>query len=533
MDRPHAPLSGRGPRVGLALVPLGFLAVFFVWPVGTILARGLDSTNGFGTETLAAVLGDARFREIIWFTVVQAALSTLLTLAIGLPVAMVLGRYRFRGHGLLQAVVTAPFALPTIVVALAFTSLGIQRSLVAILLAHCFFNVAVVARVVGGAAERLDRGPADAARMLGAGRVATFRAVTWPALRGSVLAAASVVFLFCFTSFGVILVLGDAGTATIETEIYRQTAQLLDLQTAAALSIIQLVAVIGVLVAAGAFGRRVGAGQRAPHGRERLTTRRSRLLAAVAVLPTLVLVLVPTIELLRRAAANRAYGFRHLTDTPTGLATSPAQAVLTSIGIAIAATAIAATLGLLLATALTGLRRPSRLVRATEALVVIPLGVSAVTVGFGFLITFDAPPMNLRASWWIIPIAHALVALPFVLRATVPVLRTIDHRQREAATMLGASAPSVWRAVDAPVVARAAAVASAFAFAISLGEFGATLFIVRPTTTTVPVAIYRLLSQPGTTNRDLAMTLAALLMLLTGAVAYLSTVVGARHRSAR
>jgi thiamine transport system permease protein len=135
---------------------------------------------------------------------------------------------------------------------------------------------------------------------------------------------------------------------------------------------------------------------------------------------------------------------------------------------------------------------------------------------------FDTPPLDLRTSWWIIPIAHALVALPFVVRATVPTLRSIDPHQREAAASLGATPARVWREIDARVVAHAAAVAIGFAFAISLGEFGATLFIVRPETTTAPVAIFRFLSRPGATNVDQAMALATLLAVVTGIVALTS-----------
>ena len=139
-----------------------------------------------------------------------------------------------------------------------------------------------------------------------------------------------------------------------------------------------------------------------------------------------------------------------------------------------------------------------------------------VTVGFGFLIVFDSPPLDLRTSWWIIPIAHALVALPFVVRTTVPALRAINPHQREAAALLGAPPLRVWREIDAPIAARAAIVAIGFAFAISLGEFGATLFIVRPETTTAPVAIFRFLSRPGASNVDQAMALATILMVISG-----------------
>ena len=147
----------------------------------------------------------------------------------------------------------------------------------------------------------------------------------------------------------------------------------------------------------------------------------------------------------------------------------------------------------------------------------LPLGTSAVIVGFGFLVSLDTPPLDLRTSILLIPIAHALIALPFVMRAVVPVIRAIDDRLREAAAVLGASPWRAWREIDAPMLARGAFIGAGFAFAVSLGEFGATLFIARPDTVTIPVAIYRLLGQPGAANFATAMALATVLMILTAA----------------
>jgi thiamine transport system permease protein len=145
----------------------------------------------------------------------------------------------------------------------------------------------------------------------------------------------------------------------------------------------------------------------------------------------------------------------------------------------------------------------------------LPLGTSAVTVGFGFLIALDQRPLDLRTSVLLIPLAHAIVAIPFVVRAMVPVLRSIDPRLRDAAAVLGASPARVWREVDLPVVRRAMAVAAGFAAAVSLGEFGATLFIARPDRPTIPVAIYRLLGRPGSANFGQAMALSTVLMVVT------------------
>ncbi|MGZ4711641.1 MAG: ABC transporter permease [Acidimicrobiia bacterium] len=520
--------------LALAVVPLAFLGVFFVWPVGAILARGLWHRGSLDLHALSAVVDDPGLWHVARFTAWEALLSTGLTLLVGLPATAVLSRTRVPGRAALRALLVVPFVLPTIVVATAFRSLGIERSLGAILLAHCFFNVAVVVRVVGTTWESLDDRELEAARVLGAGPVRAWCAVTLPALRAAIAAAASIVFLFSFTSFGVILVLGGPRFATLETEIYRQTAELLDLRTAAVLSIVQLLAVVAALLVAAAMSGRAVVHTRAratgpPRGAQPRRRGRRGAMALAGLAPAVVLVAAPVLELVRRSLAHGADGYHRLDVTTPGFTDSPLHAIGTSILIACTATVLATSLGIALATAVTR-RRRSRLARFGELVVVLPLGVSAVTVGFGFLIVFDAPPLDLRTSWWIIPIAHALVALPFVVRTAVPVLRAVDPHQRDAAAVLGASPARVWREIDLRAITRAAAVAAGFAFAISLGEFGATLFIVRPETTTVPVAIYRLLGRPGATNTDLAMALAVILMALTALAALAGDAVGVRRR---
>ena len=235
-------------RLAMLTVPLLFLGVFFVYPVLTIVGRGLWPGGDLDVSPLVDVVGDPALREVAWFTVWQAALSTVLTLIVGMPAAYALTRFRLRGASVVRALVVVPFVLPTVVVGSAFLALGVGPSLGAMLLAHVFFNYAVVVRTVGGMWAHLDPRDEDAARMLGASRLRAFVAVTLPALRPAIAAAAAIVFLFTFTSFGIVLVLGGPTRSTLETEIYRQTAQLLDLRTAAALTIVQLVAVLALLV---------------------------------------------------------------------------------------------------------------------------------------------------------------------------------------------------------------------------------------------------------------------------------------------
>ncbi len=258
-----------GTRLLIVAIPVVFLGVFFAWPVVAIIGRGLAPHGALDLDPLGDVLTDPGLRHVAWFTLWQAALSTLLTLLIGIPGAFVLSRYRFRGRALVRALVTIPFVLPTIVVGAAFSALGITGSVGAILLAHVFFNYAVVVRTVGGLWSHLDPRPEEAAQMLGANRWRTFVGVTLPALRPAIIAAASIVFLFCFTSFGVILVLGGPRYATLETEIYRQTAQLLNLPVAAALAVVQLAAVLAAL-SIGGWARGP------PHRRARAPRRRAK-----------------------------------------------------------------------------------------------------------------------------------------------------------------------------------------------------------------------------------------------------------------
>lgn len=524
---------GGAARLGLMALPVAFFAVFFAYPLAAIVARGLKVNGAWQFGRIADVLGQSDIQHVLWFTTWQALASTGLTLLLALPGAYVFARFDFRGKQVLRAVVTVPFVLPTVVVGTAFLALigrgglldelwevRLDTTVWAILLAHVFFNYAVVVRTVGGLWAQLDPRQEEAARMLGASRPRAWRTVTLPALAPAVAAAALMVFLFTFTSFGIVQILGGPTYATLEVEIYRQTANLFDLATAAVLTLVQFAAVGAVLaVHAWTVRRREstlrlvdaattarpprGAGQRGLLGFVLLTV------AALIVLPLGVLVQ-------RSLDTSEGPGFAYyeqLTSTDGGaFLVPPIDAVWNSLQYAVVATAIALVVGGLAATALT--RRAGRLVRGFDALLMLPLGVSAVTVGFGFLIALDEPPLDLRASWFLVPLAQALVGVPFVIRTMLPVLRAVDGRLREAAAVLGASPLRAWREVDLPLVRRALLVAAGFAFAVSLGEFGATVFIARPDNPTLPVAVATLFGRPGDLNYGQAMALSTILMVV-------------------
>lgn len=512
-------------RVVVAAVPIAFLAVFFVYPVTSIIGRGIAPDGALDLRPIGDVLTDGGLRGVLWFTTWQALVSTLLTIVIGLPLAAVLARFEFRGRETVRSLVAVPFVLPTVVVATAFTALlgrdgplgflGWERGIAPVLLAHVFFNVAVVVRAVGGFWANLDPRQVDVARVLGASRPRAFLSVTLPRLAPALAAAATIVFLFTFTSFGVVLLLGDPGTTTLEVEIYLQTTRFLDLEAAAGLAIVQLLAIVAVLLVSGRFQERRAVAQRLV-GRAataRAPRTKGEWAALGGTLATAALFLGgPLVVLVVRSFGDGLGSYRALSRaSQTALFVPPSEAILNSLLFAAVAMVIAVVVGGLAAVVVA--RRATRATRALDLLVMLPLGTSAVTVGFGFLIALDEPPLDLRTSRWIIPIAHALVAIPFVVRIVVPALRSIDPRLRDAAAVLGASPHRVWREVDLPIAARALLVAAGFAAAISLGEFGATIFIARPDVPTVPIAIARLLGLPGSFGP--AMAMATVLMVIT------------------
>jgi thiamine transport system permease protein len=534
---------GRGLQLALLAVPALFLAALFGLPVGEMLVTGLRPEGRWDLSVVARVVTDPGLRGVVWFTVWQATVSTVLTLVVGLPGAYAIARLRFPGRSLLRAGVTVPFVLPTVVVASAFLSvlgprsplntalesvlgagaptLDLRRTVTAILIAHVFFNYAVVVRTVGGLWSHLDPRLEDAARSLGASRWRTFREVTLPLLRPAIASAAAIVFLFTFTSFGVVLILGGPGLATIEVEIHRYTTQLLDLEVASVLAILQLTAVVAALAVYQRLQRRRVAQPlaRASGTAQPPRSVGQRLFLAANLLVMLVLLALPLLVLVERSLSTaEGYGlgnYAALASSRRGqlLFVPPWEAVRNSVVFALAATLISLVVGGLASVGV--VVREGRIGRVFDTALMLPLGTSAVTIGFGFLIALDRPPLDLRGSALLVPLAQALVATPFVVRTLLPVLRAIDPSLREAAATLGAGPGRILREIDLPIVTRAGLVAAGFAFAVSVGEFGATVFISRVDLPTLPVAIFRFLGQPGALNFGQAMAMSTILMAVT------------------
>ncbi len=549
MDRGDAQVNREGSsqsthmmaRHLLWLLPLLFLVVFFFTPLAKVLAVMVSRQ---GSVSIPGIL------QPLWFTVWQAALSTLLTLIIGLPVAFVFTHYKFTGKRALRLLVTLPFILPTVVVAAGYNALMGPRGWLnlalmnvfqldsppivllntvgAILLAHVFYNTSVVVRVVGSAWSQLDAKLMQAGSVLGASPIKVLFNVTLPLLKPSILAALLMVFLFDFTSFGVILLLGGPGFSTLETEIYTQTLSMLNLRMAGILSIIQLGCTLFITVlytrvsSKRALWLRPGMGTELKEGvnlREKFWLAMTGFFMALFFLAPLASLIIRSFIAYDPISGMGEFTLRNYTQLFINQRQSyfyvpPIQAAINSLVFGGITVLISLILGTSMAYAQTNL---PQLRKWIDSLVMLPLGASAVTLGLGFLITFTKPPFDVATFPVLIPIAHSLIAFPFVLRTVQPVLSSIPRQLKDAAATLGASPWKVWWQVEVPTVSRAMLVGGIYAFAISLGEFGATSFLARADLPTLPVAIYRFLSQPGDLNYGQALAMATLLMLVCAA----------------
>jgi len=484
----HAPYRRAARR--LVVVPGVFVAVFTVWPALATLRRGFDIT---------AIVTDVGLRGTVWFTTWQAVVSTVLTLVVGLPVTWILSRHEFTGRRFVRALTLVPFVLPTLVVGLSFRAVlpaDLRTGVLPLVVAHVFLNVAVVVRIVGTRWESQPRSFDEAAATLGAGPVTRFRTVTWPMLRGSVGATAGLVFMYCFTTYGAARVLAGPSRPVTETEIYRFAVLAGDMRAASALAIAQVV-LVGVVLAVTARGAthfsvptQPLALRTTPHARRFGVAIGAVIVAAVFVLPIVGLVSrsLRVGDGFSLAAWRGAFGGAGALDVGPSLTASLTTAV------------VAATLSILVGTlvAFVQVHAASRAARGVAtACEVIPVVVSAVVVGLGFLLAFRNGPFDWRGRWWLLPVAHAVVALPLVSRTMTASMRQIPADLRNAASTLGASPLRVLASVDVSLLRRPIGAATTLAALVSLGEFGASSLLSRRGNETLTMAIGRLLGRPG------------------------------------
>jgi thiamine transport system permease protein len=502
-------------------LPLLFVAVLFYWPIARISSLGF-SGNWIST------LYEPKTLSVIWFTIWQAALSTLVTIVIAIPGAYVLYRKSFPGQRVIRALITVPFVLPSIVVAVGFTvfrnvhnfwiELGLtflSDPVYWIIAAHVFVNYSIAVRTIGGVWSTMDSEVAEAAELDGAGRLRTLLAISLPQLRPAIFSAAALGFLFSATSFGIVLVLGGGQVETIETAIYFSATQFLNLEAAAALVLVQTVItavafLVGSSLAKGTVGlEQVFEGTPKPRIDKRDLP--AMLITTVIVFGLLVMpMLLVLVEAFRVGDGLGLQNFVNLSTLGARdlLNISVAEAAVNSIRNMAIAALIAFVLGTLVSWLLVRTRS-----KVLDFVFMVPLGVSSVVLGFGFLISFDSDWFPLRSSWLIVPLAQALIALPMVIRLVYPALVSIGKEPIEQASLDGASSFQIWRFVESGMIKGVLLTALGYAAIISVGEFGASSFLAYGSEGTIPTLLFRLIARPGEQNYGMAMAISAILII--------------------
>lgn len=493
----------------LVAIPFAFLLLFSLLPLGTMameFARPQD---------LWESLHDRALYNVWWFSTWQAGLSTVLTLTMGLPVTWAISRFRFFGSRLITGVVTVPFLMPAVVVATGVRSIMPSGGVGAILWAHVSFNVAVIVRIVGPRWALLDTALEQTAADLGARPLRVWRYVTWPHIRPAVQQAGAVVFLFCLTSFAAVSILGGVTRRTIESEIYIQAIRLGDTRSATSLAVIQACVVLLVLILSRRHERDQVIHQTISsvvmhHRRPPFIVLMAAIVPTVVVCTPLVAVVVRSF-LINGAISLNAYRwlFDGTTDT-VGVETL--STISTSVIFAVICVVI--TMALVIIFVFSSTRSLGVAQKSVATLSSIPLVVSSVTLGLGLIITFDEWPIEWRSERWLIPVIHSVIALPLALRVVMPAVQAIPQDLRDAAASLGANAARTWRRIDLPLLQPALRRASGLCAAISLGEFGATSFLSRSGSTTIPIAISQLINRPGDVLPHSAYALAAITIAL-------------------
>ncbi len=550
------------------------LLVMFYYPVGTVLARALGGTVD-GTGTILAILGSEFYLGaasglftdpaavpggildwirtgfpavdfgLIGFTVYQALLSTVASLALGLPGAYLLSQYSFPGRDTIRSLTMLPFVLPSIMVAIGFVAmfgdqgvlndvlggLGLgsvspMYTLEIIVLAHAFYNAPLITRIVTAAWEGIDPAMLETARGLGAGPIRSFFDVALPQLLPAILTGALLTFLFTFMSFPIVLALGGLQLATVEVWLYAHVQQL-ELTQAAGLAIVETVITLSLTYAylryesdqGGLSGLGRGPDRKPLFGSLRDPRRIGLLGYGIVVL---VVFLGPLVSMIVESVTGPSgfttqhYAFlleRQLSGAPFQV--KPLPAILNSVFFGAATLLIALPMGVTVA-----ILESKRFVgsRVSDALLMAPLAVSGIVLGLGLLqgLVFGTEILGYRVTVTgpvAIVAAHAVAAYPFVARTVSPLLKRVDRRLVESARVLGASRARVRMDVEIPLIVPGIVAGAALAFAISVGEFDSTVILAEGSASyTMPVAVERYLG-----NRTLgpATAMGTVLLLVT------------------
>jgi thiamine transport system permease protein len=518
-------------RVLLWGAPVLFMVLLFYWPLASVFNLAL------GPGIIGAVPNQVSVWPVLWFTIWQAVVSTLIALVLGIPGAYILYRKSFRGSAFLRSLITVPFMLPSLVVAIAVTEagslLGGVDPVVAIIFANVFANYAVVVRNVGSQWQTLDIATEEEAEVSGAGRFRTAIKVSLPQLKSSIRATSAIIMLYCASAYGIVLSLGGGQVNTLETAISISVLERLDLAHASLLAILQIIFCVFAFTVSRWGGTNPLSFTPNNH-KSKPIDKRDLSTSLFTFITVSLLILLPLFLVLSRAFVSSSGGFTFenflLLDSRGArdlLNITFLDAALNSIRNLVVASIVSMLIGTLVAFLLAERARAKRrgktdfLGITLDAAFLLPIGVSSVVIAVGYLVTLTGDIAWLRSSWILVPLVQSIFAIPLVVRIIYPSLLAIEVSSREQAMTDGARTSQLFWHIDLALIKPVMKTALAFSALISIGEFGVANLLTFGDQATVPVLMYQLISRPGGQNYGMALAVASILTLLTIVIVFI------------
>ena len=543
----------------LAILALGsFLLSLFYIPLVRIFQFAFISDVKFTFEIFISTLTSTINLKFLAFTFLQAFLSTIICLIIGVPVSYFFAKYDFKGKNVIVNLLTVPFVLPPLVVLLGFIVTygqagwvnmlwrgitGTDNSLVSIfgtfqgiLLAHVFYNLSVIIRMTIPAWKSIDIEQVEVSKTLGVKNWKIIWKIIIPQIKNYIISAALLVFIYTFNSFAIVLYLGEVKYQTLEVRIFKLMKASLAFPEGASLAMLQLLLNTLIIVLYLVFERRT---RQMGVGRERgLPTRRlffsktdwkqngiaigSIIVLLIVGLFTFAPILAVIIVSFQPYASEISpfYGYQQLLSSEylPILGNTALRLLLNTLLFAIITTIVTLVLSLLIVFVLRNRYQSLKEYRTPKVeglisyMIILPMATSSITLAMGIFLSFRNSNLFLNNVWFFIILTHVLISLPFTTRSILAAYNRIDIELLNVASTLGASRFRIFRKIEFPLIVRGIIVGAIFSFAISLGEFGATNFLVRGEFGTLSIGISKLLL---TQTLQLPATMASILIIIT------------------
>lgn len=496
----------------LSLPALIITFLIFLLPLFSVLGRAFKD----GPEAVINTFCDAYTWRLLAFTVWESLLSAVISVSLAIPFSVFFSKYSFFGRKAILTASDVAFALPAILCVLGFVifygnngilnniliSLGLIEdkikflySFPSVIMAHVYLNFPVAFSLITSALAGMDEKEEMASKLLGKSNIYTFIRITIPKVKGTIISAFILIFLFCFPSFLIVMSLGGSPKYyTIEAEIYRRTYTDVNTVSSSSLALFSFIIMSFLLLVSG-------------YGREEKKASRSKRIIKKAkgwkrleafVLSCLIFLFLapPLLSIIYRAFFTKDGSFTLkawidiASSSPTGAGTGM-EAILNSLLIAFLSSSLAVSLST--AISISAVRRKSRIIPLLTSL---PMAAGSVSLGLGFaFLSTRLPYKSIYISYILVILAHLVVVMPFTVRTIMPGAKRIPNTLPLASMCLGKGCYSSYRKVEKPMLKSYRRRAFAFAFALSLGEVNATMALAEGKVTTLPILIYKMINQ--------------------------------------